>query len=162
LHRTPGALTRAGVHLLFLLLPCAPAAAQEKASLRVVVDGVGAEATACGLSTQAIQSVGQRSLKSHGVALSQEARDPYLYLHVNAYRVMQGADIVGCTTRIGVSVRARVSADAVLRSFRSKGDAYVVACEAGRLISGAVREMASAVGKGFEQDIKTCLAQLNY
>jgi len=160
--RTSGALRRAGVPLLFLLLVCTPVAAQDKASLRVVVDGVGAEATACGLSTQAIQAVGRQSLESHGVSISQDARHAYLYLHVNAYRVMQGADIVGCTTRIGVSVRARVSADAVLRGFKPKGDAYVVACEAGRLISGAVREMAGAVAKGFEQDIKSCLSQLSY
>jgi hypothetical protein len=130
--------------------------------LRIVVDGVGKEAAACGIGTPAIHALAERSLKSHGIQISQEARDPYLYLHVNAYRVMQGADIVGCTTRIGVSVRARVSADAALRGLKPKGEAYVVACESGRLLSGAVREMAGAVAKGFEQDINTCLSQLHY
>jgi hypothetical protein len=130
--------------------------------LRIVVDGVGKEAAACGIGTAAIQTLAERSLKSHGIQISQDARDPYLYLHVNAYRVMQGADIVGCTTRIGVSVRARVSADAALRGLKPKGETYVVACESGRLLSGAVREMAGAVAKGFEQDIKTCLSQLSY
>jgi hypothetical protein len=130
--------------------------------LRIVVDGVGKEAAACGIGTPAIQALAERSLKSHGIQIAQEARDPYLYLHVNAYRVMQGADIVGCTTRIGVSVRARVSADAALRGLKPKGEAYVVACESGRLLSGAVREMAGAVAKGFEQDINTCLSQLSY
>ncbi len=130
--------------------------------MRIVVDGVGKEAAACGIGTPAIQALAERSVKSHGIQISQEARDPYLYLHVNAYRVMQGADIVGCTTRIGVSVRARVSADAALRGLKPKGEAYVVACESGRLLSGAVREMAGAVAKGFEQDIKACLSQLSY
>jgi hypothetical protein len=149
-------------HLLLLLLACGPSAAQDKPSLRVVLEGVGQEAAACGLGTQAIQAVALRTLKSHGINTSQDARDPYLYLHLNAYRVMQGADIVGCTTRIGVSVRARVSADAALRGLKPKGEAYVVACESGRLLSGAVREMAGAVAKGFEQDIKSCLSQLSY
>ena len=130
--------------------------------MRVLVDGVGNEAAACGIGTPAIQALAERSLKSHGIQVSQDARDPYLYLHVNAYRVMQGGDIVGCTTRIGVSVRARVSADAALRGLKPKGETYVVACESGRLLSGAVREMAGAVAKGFEQDIKTCLSQLSY
>jgi hypothetical protein len=130
--------------------------------LRIVVDGAGSEAAACGIGTPAIQALAERALKSHAIQVSQDARDPYLYLHVNAYRVMQGADIVGCTTRIGVSVRARVSADAALRGLKPKGETYVVACESGRLLSGAVREMAGAVAKGFEQDIKACLSQLSY
>lgn len=135
--------------------------AQDKPALRVVLDGVAQEAAACGIVAPAIEAVATRALGSHGIAVSSDPRAPYLYLNVNAYRVMQGSVAVGCTTRLGVSVRAATAGDAV-RGFRPKGGTYAVACEAGQLLSGAQREMGSAVVKAFEQDIKTCLAQLSY
>lgn len=144
-----------------LLLYGAAVCAQDKPALRVVLDGVAQEAAACGIGRPAIEAVATRALRSHGIAVSSDPKGPYLYLNVNAYRVMQGEVAVGCTTRLGVSVRAATAGDAV-RGFRPKGGAYAVACEAGRLLSGAQREMAGAVTKAFEQDIKACLAQLSY
>lgn len=137
------------------------AAAQDKPALRVVVDGMAQEAAACGISHGAIESAGGRALRSRGIAVSADPKDPYLYLHVNAYRVMQGSTAVGCTTRIGVSVRAAAPGDAV-RGFRTRGGAYAVACEAGQLLSGAQREMGAAVAKAFEQEIRACLGQLSF
>ena len=148
-------------YLLLALFASGTAFAQGKPALRLVMDGVGAEAAACGISGPAIQAVASRTLKSHGITLSNNAADPYLYVNVNAYRVMQGDAVVGCTTRLGVSVRAAAS-DGAVRGFKAKSDAYVVVCEAGRLLSGAQRELAGAVNKAFEQDIKACLSQLNY
>jgi hypothetical protein len=37
-----------------------------------------------------------------------------------------------------------------------------VVCEAGRLLSGAQRDIVAAVTRAFEQDIKSCLSQLSY
>lgn len=148
-----------GILLLAVLLS-GTAFAQGKPGLRVVLDGVGAEAAACGISGPAIQAVAARTLKSHGIAVSSAAADPYLYVNVNAYRVMQADAVVGCTTRLGVSVRAVTSSAA--RGFKAKNEAYLVMCEAGRLISGSQRELAGAVNKAFEQDIKACLSQLSY
>lgn len=134
---------------------------QGKPSLRVVLDGVGQETAACGISGPAMQAVATRTLKAHGIAVSNDAASPYLYVNVNAYRVMQGDTVVGCTTRLGVSVRA-AAAEAAVRGFKPKTEGYVVVCEAGRLLSGAQHEMAGAVNKAFEQDIKSCLSQLSY
>ena len=147
-------------YLLLAVLLSGTAFAQGKPALRLVMDGLGAEAAACGVSGPAIQAVATRTLKSHGISLSSDAADPYLYINVNAYRVMQADAVVGCTTRLGVSVRA-VSSEAV-RGFKAKSEAYIVLCEAGRLLSGAQRELAAAVNKAFEQDIKACLSQLSY
>lgn len=146
---------------LFLALFAAGALAQDKPALRIVVDGVVKEAAACGLGVPAIEAVATRTLKSHNIAVSKNPADPYLYLHVNAYRVMQGADVVGCTTRIGASVRA-AAGEGTVRGFKPKVEGYVVVCEAGRLLSGAQREIVAAVMRAFEQDIKSCLSQLSY
>lgn len=146
---------------LFLALFAAGALAQDKPALRIVVDGVVKEAAACGLGVPAIEAVATRTLKSHNIAVSKNPADPYLYLNVNAYRVMQGADVVGCTTRIGVSVRG-AAREGTVRGFKPKADAYVVVCEAGRLLSGAQRDIVAAVTRAFEQDIKSCLSQLSY
>ena len=135
--------------------------AQGKPALRIVVDGIGQEAAACGLGVPAIQAVATRTLRASGISVSNNAADPSLYLHVNAYRVMQGAEVVGCTTRVGVSVRAPAT-DSAVRGFKPKAEAYIVVCEAGRLLSGALREITGAVNKAFEQDIKSCLSQLSY
>ena len=146
---------------LLLALFAVGALAQGKPALRIVVDGVVKEAAACGLGVPAIEAVAARTLKSHGIAVSKNPADPYLYLHVNAYRVMQGPDVVGCTTRIGASVRA-AAGEGMVRGFKPKGDAYVAVCEAGRLLSGAQRDIVAAVARAFEQEIKSCLAQLSY
>jgi hypothetical protein len=147
---------------LLLLLFSPIAFAQDKASLRIVVDGVAQEAVACGIGRPALEALAARTLKANGVAVSSDARHPYLYLNVNAYRVMQGSTVVGCTTRLGVSVRAAAAGEHGVPGFKPKGEAYVVVCESGRLLSGAQREMAGAVSQAFEADIKTCLSQLTY
>lgn len=146
---------------LVLALFAVGALAQDKPALRIVVDGVVREAAACGLGVPAIEAVAARTLRSHDIAVSKNPADPYLYLHVNAYRVMQGVDVVGCSTRIGVSVRAGAGQGTV-PGFKPKGEAYVVVCETGRLLSGAQREIVMAVTRAFEQDIKSCLSQLSY
>jgi hypothetical protein len=148
-------------YLFLAALLSGTAFAQGKPALRLVVDGLGNEAAACGISGPAIQAVAARTLKSHGIAISTDAAHPYLYVNVNAYRVMQADTVVGCTTRLGVSVRA-ASSEGGVRGFKAKNEAHVVVCEAGRLLSGAQRELAAAVNKAFEQDIKACLAQLSY
>jgi hypothetical protein len=136
--------------------------AQEKPALRVVVEGVGSEAVNCGIRKSAIEQVVARTLKTHGITLSKDESHPYLYVNVNAYRVMQDQTPVGCTTRLGVSVRAHPNPEPVVRGFRSNVGTYAVLCEAGRLLSGAQREVAAAVSKTLEEDIKKCLSQLSY
>ena len=136
--------------------------AQTGPALRIVVEGVGKDAAACGIKTEAVESVAARALKSHGVQVSTDARHPYLYVNVNAYRVMQGSTAVGCTTRLGVSVRGNPDAEPQLRGFRSKAGTYVVLCDAGKLLSGSQRDVPAAVTKSLEEDIKNCLAQLSY
>ena len=152
----------ARVFLTLLLGACAQAAlAQGKPALRILVDGVTREAEQCGIRQAAIESVALKALNQHGVQVSTDAKDPYLYLHVNAYRVLQDAKAVGCTTRLGVSVRVESNSQPY-GAFRAKSGAYVVLCEAGRLLSGAQREVAAAIAKSFQEDIKACLAQLQY
>jgi len=146
-----------------LLAACSAAAfAQEKPPLRVMIEGVGREAIECGIKPLALQGAVARALKAHGIAVSGDPKQPYLYINVNAYRVMQGSTVVGCTTRLGVSVRGSPDAEPQLGGYRSKVGAYVVLCEAGRLLSGSQRDVAGAVAKAFEEDIKSCLAQLAY
>jgi hypothetical protein len=149
------------VVIILLLAPAAAALAQAKPSLRILVDGVTREAEACGIRQAAIESTAQKALNQHGIQVSADAKDPYLYLHVNAYRVLQESKAVGCTTRLGVSVRVE-SDSQPYGAFRAKSGAYVVLCEAGRLLSGAQREVAAAITKSFQEDIKSCLAQLQY
>jgi hypothetical protein len=151
----------AGVGVAALLISQSTLA-QEKPALRVVVEGVGPEAVNCGIKASAIEAVAARALKSHGIQVSKDARHPYLYLNVNAYRVMQDQIPVGCTTRLGVSVRSVPEPEPVTRGFKSKAGTYVVLCDAGRLLSGSVREVAGAVTKAFEEDIKSCLGALQY
>lgn len=146
---------------LFLALFAGSALAQDRPALRIVIEGVVKEAAACGLGTPAIEAVATRTLKAHNIVVSRDPAAPYLYLHVNAYRVMQGTDVVGCTTRIGVSVRG-AAGEGTVRGFKPKGEAYVVVCEAGRLLSGAQRDIVAAVTRAFEQDIKSCLSQVSY
>lgn len=136
--------------------------AQDKPALRVVVEGVGPEAVNCGIRKSALEAVAARTLKSHGIQLSKDESHPYLYLNVNAYRVLQDQVAVGCTTRLGVSVRAHPGAEPAVRGFKPKAGSYVVLCDAGRLLSGSQREVPGAVTKAFEEDIKSCLAQLSY
>jgi hypothetical protein len=152
----------AGLLIALVSLDPEESFAQEKAALRVLVEGVGSEAVNCGIRKSAIEQVVARSLKSHGIALSKDEGHPYLYVNVNAYRVMQDQVPVGCTTRLGVSVRAHPVPEPAVRGFRSKSGTYVVLCEAGRLLSGAQREVAAAVTKTLEEDIKNCLSQLSY
>jgi hypothetical protein len=148
---------------LAVLLTFTPAVlGQEMPALRVVVEGLGAEAVSCGIKKSAVESIAARALKSHGIQHSTDERHPYLYLNINAYRVMQNQTPVGCTTRLGVSVRAVPELEPVVRGFRSKSATYLVLCDAGRLLSGAHREMPGAVGKALEEDIKSCFAQLTY
>lgn len=144
------------------LMVSQPILAQDKPALRVVIEGLGQESAACGIGRPAIEAVAGRSLQAHKVAVSKDAQGAYLYLNVNAYRVMQGDTAVGCTTRIGVSVRGPAGSEARIGAFSSKTGGYVVLCEVGRLLSGSQREVAGAVTKAFEQDIKSCLGQLNY
>lgn len=149
------------VVIILLLTPVAAVLAQPKPSLRILVDGVTREAEACGIRQAAIEATALKALNQHGVQVSADAKDPYLYLHVNAYRVLQDSKAVGCTTRLGVSVRVE-SDSQPYGAFRAKSGAYVVLCETGRLISGAQREVAAAISKSFQEDIKSCLAQLTY
>ena len=143
-----------------ILLACSAASfAQDKPSLRVVVEGEGLE---CGIKRGTIESTTTRALTSHGIQVSSNAKDPYLYVNVNAYRVMQGSTAVGCTTRLGVSVRATSDPEPQVRGFKSRSATYVVLCEAGRLLSGSQREVPAAVTKALEEDIKNCLAQVSY
>lgn len=147
--------------LTIALLASGAALAQPKPALRILVDGVTREAEQCGIQQKAIESAAVRALNQHGIQVSADANDPYLYLHVNAYRVLQDAKAVGCTMRLGVSVR--VESDSQPHgAFRAKSGAYLVLCEAGRLLSGAQREVAAAIAKSFQEDIKACLAQLQY
>lgn len=148
------------IGLIFLFNP--PVLAQDKPALRVVVEGIGTEAVNCGIRKVPIEALAERALKSHGIQVSKDAKQPYLYLNVNAYRVMQEQVPVGCTTRLGVSVRSVPEAEPVTRGFKSKAGSYVVLCDAGRLLSGGMREVAGAVTKAFEEDIKSCLSQLSY
>ncbi len=127
-----------------------------------MIEGVGREAIECGIKLLALQGAVARALKAHGIAVSEDPKQPYLYINVNAYRVMQGSTVVGCTTRLGVSVRGSPDAEPQLGGYRSKVGAYVVLCEAGRLLSGSQRDVSGAVAKAFEEDIKGCLAQLAY
>jgi len=148
--------------LALVLLVCGELAlGQDKPALRVVVDGIGREAEACGVRAPAIESAAAQALKANGIEVSAAGGGAYLYLNVNAYRVMQDSTVVGCTTRLGVSVRA-AAGEAQVRGFKPKADAYVVVCEAGRLLSGSQRDVAGAVAKAFEEDIRSCLGQLNY
>jgi hypothetical protein len=124
-----------------------------------VVEGEGLE---CGIKRGTIESTTTRALTSHGIQISSNAKDPYLYVNVNAYRVMQGSTAVGCTTRLGVSVRATSDPEPQVRGFKSRSATYVVLCEAGRLLSGSQREVPAAVTKALEEDIKNCLAQVSY
>jgi hypothetical protein len=135
---------------------------QDKPALRVVIEGVGSEAVNCGIRRPAIEALAERALKSHGIRLSKDAKDPYLYLNVNAYRVMQDQVPVGCTTRLGVSVRANPDPEPQVRGFRSKAGSYVVLCDAARLLSGSMRDVAGNVTKALEEDIKSCIGQLSY
>ncbi len=123
------------------------------------MEGEGLE---CGIKRGAVESSAARALTSHGIQISTDAKDPYLYVNVNAYRVMQGSTAVGCSTRLGVSVRAAPDPEPQVRGFKSKNATYVVLCEAGRLLSGSQREVPAAVTKALEEDIKHCLAQLSY
>lgn len=148
--------------MLSLLIAASHAGAQDKPVLRIVIEGVGQEAAACGIGLPALEAVATRTLKTHGVAVTREPGAPYLYLNVNAYRVLQGSAVVGCTTRLGVSVRSTVPGPGAMRAFRPKSHAYLVACEEGRLLSGAQHEMTAAVTRALEQDIKSCLGQLTY
>ena len=91
---------------------------QDKPALRVVVEGVGTEAAHCGIKKSALESVAARALKAHGIELSKDERQPYLYVNLNAYRVMQDQTPVGCTTRLGVSVRAIPEPEPVVRGFK--------------------------------------------
>jgi hypothetical protein len=136
--------------------------AQGKPMLRVVVEGVGQEAEACGIQAAAIESTAVRALNKHGIQVSSNSEDPYLYLNVTAYRVMQASRVVGCTTRLGVSVRGHAGAEPLIRGFKSRTGAYVVLCDGGRLLSGSRRDVAAAITKAFEEDIKTCLGELDY
>jgi|SRR6185436_3014037 len=152
----------ARVLLAFLLAACTPATiAQGKPALRILVEGVTKEAEACGIRQAAIEAAALKALNERGVQVSADAKDPYLYLNVNAYRVLQESKAVGCTMRLGVSVRVE-SDSQPYGAFRARSGAYVVLCEAGRLISGAQREVAGAIAKSFQEDIKACLAQLQY
>ena len=152
----------ARVLLTLLVAAWAQAAyGQAKPALRILVDGVTREAEACGIRQAAIESTALKALNAHAIQVSTDAKDPYLYLHVNAYRVLQESKAVGCTTRLGVSVRVESDSQAY-GAFRARSGAYVVLCEAGRLISGAQREVAAAIPKSFQEDIKSCLAQLQY
>jgi hypothetical protein len=151
-----------GCVLAALLALSAAALAQEKPTLRVVVEGVGKEAAGCGIKSGAIESAAARALKERGIQVSSDARDPYLYVNVNAYRVMQGGTAVGCTTRLGVSVRGTPDPEPQVRGFKPKGGMYVVLCDAGRLLSGSQRDVSGAVVRALDEDIKNCLAQLAY
>lgn len=148
--------------MVLVLIAASHAGAQDKPVLRVVVEGVGQEAAACGLGVPVLEAVATRTLKAHGVGVTRDPKAAYLYLNVNAYRVLQGSAVVGCTTRIGVSVRSTAAAEGAVRGFRPKTHAYVVVCEEGRLLSGAMHEITAAVTQGLEQDIKSCLGQLAY
>lgn len=145
-----------------LLVLATSAFAQDKPALRVVIEGLGQDTAACGIGRPAIEAVAGRALKARNVAVSKDARGAYLYLNVNAYRVMQGDTAVGCTTRLGVSVRGAAAPEARIGAFSSKTGAYVVLCEAGKLLSGSQREVAGALIKALEQDIQSCLSQLDY
>lgn len=146
-----------------LLAACSAASlAQDAPALRVVIEGVAREATECGIKSLALQGAVARALKAHGIQASEDPKQPYLYINVNAYRVMQGSAVVGCTTRLGVSVRGNLDAEPQIRGFSSKAGSYVVLCDAGRLLSGSQRDVAGAVAKAFEEDIKSCLAQLSF
>jgi hypothetical protein len=145
-----------------LLLWSGLALAQGKPALRVVVEGVGAEAAACGLTRVALESIAGQVLRKHGIGISTEPQDAYLYVNVNAYQVMQGSKPVGCAMRIGVSVRASAGEAPAVPGFRSKAGAYVALCDAAQLLSGGQRDVAAAIKKAFEEDIRRCLAQLTY
>jgi len=145
-----------------LLLGSGLALAQGKPMVRVVLEGVGQEASACGIRAAAIESLAVQVLNKHGIQVSADAGHPYLYLNINAYRVMQGSRFVGCTTRLGVSVRASLNANPLVGAIRSKAGAYAVLCDAARLLSGSQRDVAGAVTKAFEEDIASCLGQLSY
>ena len=146
-----------------VLLILAPAAfAQDKPALRIVAEGIGKEAAACGIKTEAVESAAARALNERGVQVSSDARDGYLYINVNAYRVMQGATAVGCTTRLGLSVRGTPDPEPRIRGFKPKAGAYVVLCDAGRLLSGSQRDVSGAVVRALEEDVKSCLGQLSY
>jgi len=155
-------MEKRSLFMALLLLLASNLNAQEERTLRVVVEGVGREAAACGIGIPALEAVAARTLKTYGVAVTRDPTAAYLYLNVNAYRVLQGSAVVGCTTRIGVSVRSAASAGGVLRGFRPKTHAHLVVCEEGRLLSGALHEMTAAVTRGLEQDIKSCLGQLSH
>jgi hypothetical protein len=122
---------------------------------------VAQEAEACGITRAALESSAAGALKAHRIEVSSAAAAA-LHVNVNAYRVMQASRVVGCTTRLGVSVRGAVDPQSRIGGFGSKTGAYLVLCEAGRLFSGAQRDVANAVTKALEEDVKTCLAQLNY
>jgi hypothetical protein len=145
-----------------LILVSSPVPGQDRPALRVVIEGAGQEAAECGIKSLALQGAAARALKAHGIQISADPKQPYLYINVNAYRVMQGSTVVGCTTRLGVSVRGNPDAEPQLGGFRPKAGSYVVLCEAGRLLSGSQRDVAGNVAKAFEADIRSCLAQLSY
>jgi hypothetical protein len=151
-----------GPVLAGLLALSATSFAQDKPALRVVIEGLGKEETACGIKSAAVESTASRVLANGGVRTSTDAADPYLYINVNAYRVMQGGTAVGCATRVGVSVRAPADREPKVRGFKPKADVYVVLCDAGRLLSGSQRDVSGAVNRALEEDIKACLGRLSY
>jgi hypothetical protein len=145
-----------------LLASSTIAFAQDKPALRIVVDGIAKEAAACGIKMAAVESAAARALNERGVQVSSDAKDAYLYINVNAYRVMQGSTAVGCTTRLGVNVRGTPDPEPQIRGFKPKAGTYVVLCDAGRLLSGSQRDVSGAVVRALEEDVRSCLAQLSY
>jgi hypothetical protein len=148
---------KTGLLLALVLLCSLNAAAQQRPQLGIVVETLGANATACGFSESSIESIAALTLRNNGIATTKELGVPYLYVNVVALVIGN----IGCTFHLEVSVRTFLQGQPAGK-FKSRNFSITSLCDKGTIAAAPPAETSSLLLRTVETNVKLCLGELEY
>jgi hypothetical protein len=149
-----------GVMLTATLLWSVSSGAQQRPTLKVVIEELDQDAATCGINSSSIESITALTLRNNGIQVVASS-SPYLYVQLTIIPMRNNNILIGCANNVTVAVRA--TGPAPLGRFKPrKGYVATSLCESGAIISGSVSSFSKQTNDTLEQHIKICLGELDY
>lgn len=146
----------AGLLAAMAILTMAPAAAQFRPALQVVIEKSGTARGDCGVAESPLHSVARLSLETNGV---RESADSPLLLYIHPVVIPEGRM---CFVNLDVSVRARETGGRIAGFSPREGWRAVLLCSVGIAGVADVDQVRQDVMNQLAQQIKLCLDQMEY
>jgi hypothetical protein len=133
--------------------------AQPRPSLEILIEDLEPAAARCGIVESTLRTLVTLTLWSNQISASKEKSDPFLHLSLN---VIFLENVDSCT----FNIKTRVTSVQVPRKRNglqtARGGEVVVLCEMSGMGAGSRNGISKQVSEAVEQQVRNCLADLEY